>query len=115
MDASTCPYCGEGPIERERRPDGNTRCLACGVFKTHVVWEEAVRNRSNAFPAAKVIALAPEEQERVALHELLGDTVYGRLEVLAEVYSVDPRAVLCLLVTDAYMERLPAFRDAEGD
>lgn len=38
-----CPYCGSGPIKRERRPDGHTQCLACGVRKTHVVWNARVK------------------------------------------------------------------------
>jgi hypothetical protein len=35
-----CPVCGLSRYQRERSPHGKTRCLECGFFAQHSVWDK---------------------------------------------------------------------------
>lgn len=49
-----CPVCGSDRVERERRPEGFTRCMmaACGFQARHAEWDALVSNQQVAVRAA---------------------------------------------------------------
>jgi hypothetical protein len=134
--SEVCLYCGcAGGITRERRPDGYTHCNECGVTKRHKDWEDLAprapmdsprdptpeEEEANQF----LVSIAPDRASEtadfrddftVALGDKLHPDVYGRLEALDELYGeIGAKAVLSMLITEAYMDRVAAFREAEGE
>jgi hypothetical protein len=128
MEDETCPYCGEGPITRERRPDGYTSCGSCGTKKLHAAWnldadKPLTPDEFRDGDPAKLVSISSERLSEtadfrddfaVALGDTLHPDVYERLEALSELYGeIGYRAVLSMLITESYMDRVAAFRDAE--
>lgn len=133
-EGEKCPYCGaQNSIVRERSPDGHTSCSSCRVKHKHAAWGVTpAMPTTPAMPdetSQPSLALAPAEPAPVQLAAKrktltlasmlkvsLAKEVHERLEALDEMYGqLGPRAVLSMLITDAYMDRLAAFREAEGE
>lgn len=123
--SEVCLYCGcAGGITRERRPDGYTHCNECGVTKRHKDWEDLAprapmdspRDPTPEEEEAKqfLVSIAPEPKG--ILEVTLHPDVAERLEALDELYGeIGAKAVLSMLITEAYMDRVAAFREAEGE
>lgn len=118
-----CPSCGSSHGTRERRPNGNTNCNDCNMTNTSAAWDD-VGGLSEVIP----IGLAPDpatEEDHVpsrrALHHLLepvledalGTVTFERLSTLDEYFDgIGFKAVLTVLITEAYMDRKAVFLEA---
>jgi hypothetical protein len=134
-----------GAVVRERSPNGRTKCDSCFASKPHAEWDAAVAARASVpaeEPVAKEeeapvqLSIVPADTDadtdadnplKLAtkrktltlasmLEVSLAPEVWERLQALDEMYGkLGARAVLSMLITDAYMDRLAAFREAEGE
>jgi hypothetical protein len=51
-----CPHCKGTNISRERRPDGNTKCLDCSFIAKHHIWaglNDTGRRHKESYERAK--------------------------------------------------------------
>jgi len=119
-----CPNCESPDVTRERRPNGYTRCNACRLELAHQAWDQRVKDEGyEDYTQPEPIKLAPVEPigessappDIAPLRPLLAKSVYERLEALCELYGVQGAPMLSMLITDAYMDRVAAFREAEED
>jgi hypothetical protein len=54
-----CPRCGGTAIQRERRPDGFTKCMSCNFQASHVEWVSAHQVKRDSLECDAVVYATP--------------------------------------------------------